>query len=133
MRLQGVLALVGLLGAGGCYHYLPSSPQEVAPGQAVRLRLEAWPAARYGHLDGRVVEVERVPMTPGDLAALPLPVVSPGGEPRYRITVALDPIPADWAGRDLLPGLRLQADVMLERRRLIDWMLAPLQAAWDRW
>ncbi|HSG08961.1 MAG TPA: hypothetical protein VLA36_11435 [Longimicrobiales bacterium] len=59
MRLQGVLALVGLLGAGGCYHYLPSSPQEVAPGQAVRLRLTADEAAKYVDLrldDPRVVE-----------------------------------------------------------------------------
>ncbi len=102
-------------------------------GQAVRLRLEAWPQARYGHLDGRVLQVARVPMTPGDLAALPLPALpSAAAEPRYRITVALDALPPDWAGRELIPGLRLQADVMLDRRRLLDWVLAPLQAAKDR-
>jgi hypothetical protein len=59
MRLQRVLALVGLLGAGGCYHYLPSSPQEVAQGQAVRLRLTADEAAKYADLrlgDPRLLE-----------------------------------------------------------------------------
>lgn len=105
----------------------------VQAGQAVRLRLEAWPQARYGHLDGRVLQVTRVPMTPGDLAALPLPALpSAAAEPRYRITVALDTLPPEWAGREMIPGLRLQADVMLDRRRLLDWILAPLQAAKDR-
>lgn len=105
----------------------------VQVGQRVRLRLEAWPHARYGHLDGQVLQVARVPMTAGDLAAQPLPALAPGAaEPRYRITVALTPLPPDWAGRDLLPGMRLQADVLLDRRRLLDWMLAPLQAAKDR-
>lgn len=104
----------------------------VEPGQAVRLRLDAWPHARYGHLDGRVLAVDRVPLTAGDLAALPLAALPPGGEPRYRITVALDALPPAWAARDLLPGLRLQADVRLDRRRLYEWMLAPLKAAGDR-
>jgi hypothetical protein len=51
--------MAGLFAAGGCYHYLPSSPQEVATGQAVRLRLTADEAARYTDLrlgDPRLLE-----------------------------------------------------------------------------
>lgn len=102
-------------------------------GQAVRLRLDAWPHARYGHLGGRVTGISRLPLTAGDWAALPLAAPPAGSEPRYRVTVSLDPLPAAWAGRDLPPGLRLQADVMLDRRSLLAWLLVPLQAAKDRW
>ena len=59
MRLRSVLALAGLFAAGGCYHYLPSSSQEVAIGQAVRLRLTADEAAKYTDLrleDPRLLE-----------------------------------------------------------------------------
>lgn len=51
--------LAGLFSAGGCYHYLPSSPQEVTPGQAVRFRLTADEAAKYTDLrlaDPRLLE-----------------------------------------------------------------------------
>ena len=59
MRFRSVLALTGMFAAGGCYHYLPSSPQEVATGQAVRLRLTADEAAKYTDLrlgDPRLLE-----------------------------------------------------------------------------
>ncbi len=66
MRLRSALVLAGLLSAGGCYHYLPSSPQEVGIGQAVRLRLTADEAAKYGDLrlsDPRLLEGKVVDRT----------------------------------------------------------------------
>jgi len=59
MRLRTVVVVAGLFAATGCYHYLPYSPQEIAPGQAVRLRLTADEAARYADLrlsDPRLLE-----------------------------------------------------------------------------
>jgi membrane fusion protein len=43
----------------------------------------------------------------------------------FRITVALDESPAPQA-MPLAAGMRLQADVLLERRRLIEWLFEPL-------
>ena len=58
------------------------------------------------------------------LAALTLPLGgAAGGEPLFRITVALDGEPV---ATPLAPGMRLQADVLLERRRLIEWLFEPL-------
>ena len=95
-------------------------------GQAVRLRLEAWPHAKFGALAGVVQQIAQVPLAGPELASLPLAGNTPGGEPLYRITVALDALPPAWAQRPLASGLRLQADVMLERRRLVEWLFEPL-------
>lgn len=130
------IALASLLPADGRLQaelWAPSAALgPLQPGLPVRLRLDAWPHERHGHLTGRVAAVSRVPLTPGDWSALPLVAPPTGGDLRYRVTVALDPLPPDWAGRDLPPGMRLQADVLLERRTLLDWILAPLRAAKDR-
>lgn len=50
MRNLRLLALAAALAAPGCYAYLPSSPQEIAPGDGVRLRLSAEEAMRYQDL-----------------------------------------------------------------------------------
>lgn len=104
--------------------YAPSSAIGfVQAGQTVRLRYEAFPYQRFGQQVGHVTQVSRAPLTGGELAALALPAVGAGGEPLFRITVALDALPA---GMQLAAGMRLQADVLLERRRLIEWLFEPL-------
>lgn len=100
----------------------------VQAGQAVRMRLEAFPYQKFGQLDGRVVQVSRTPLAPGEPATRALAAAQSGaaGEALFRITVALD---ADAVARwpqALVPGLRLQADVLLERRRLVEWLFEPL-------
>ena len=101
----------------------------IRPGQTVRLRFEAYPYAKYGHRDGRVLQVSRVPLAPAELAGLALPAQAAAGESLFRITVALAPGTAGAQGGETLPlsaGMRLQADVLLERRRLIEWLFEPL-------
>lgn len=98
----------------------------VRPGQAVRLRVEAYPHARYGVLTGRVARVDRVPLAASELGTLALATQATAGEPLFRLVVTLDPLPPDWRDRPLAAGLRLQADVLLERRRLWQWWLEPL-------
>lgn len=106
--------------------YAPSSAIGfVQPGQAVRLRFEAFPYQKFGQQPGHVLQVSRTPLAASELAALALPsnVASTGGEPMFRITVGLDGPPV---ATPLAPGMRLQADVLLERRRLIEWLFEPL-------
>lgn len=109
--------------------YAPSSAVGfVKPGQAVRLRLEAFPYQKYGALEGRVLQVSRTPLAAGELAAQPLSGAQAGrpGEAMFRITVALDDPAAGRWPQPLVAGMRLQADVLLERRRLIEWLFEPL-------
>ena len=97
----------------------------VQPGQAVRLRFEAFPYQKFGQQPARVLHVSRTPLAASELAALALPASAgpgPGTEPLFRITVALEGEPV----AALAAGMRLQADVLLERRRLIVWLFEPL-------
>jgi membrane fusion protein len=107
--------------------YAPSSAIGfVQAGQAVRLRYEAFPYQKYGQQKGRVVQVSRTPLAPSELAALAISAPAApgaGAEPMFRITVALDQAPD---GVPLTAGMRLQADVLLERRRLLEWLFEPL-------
>ncbi|MBY0237030.1 MAG: secretion protein HlyD, partial [Burkholderiaceae bacterium] len=52
----------------------------------------------------------------------------PGSEPLYRITVKLDrqTVSAYGQAQPLAAGMQLDADVMLERRRLIEWIFEPI-------
>ncbi len=50
MRPTRFLVLSAALAASGCFAYLPSSPQELAPGEGVRLRLSAEEAMKYADL-----------------------------------------------------------------------------------
>ncbi len=103
--------------------YAPSSAIGfVQPGQAVRLRYEAFPYQKFGQQPGHVVQVSRTPLAASELAAQALPAAQ-GGEPMFRITVALDAPPQ---AMPLAAGMRLQADIQLDRRRLVEWLFEPL-------
>ena len=103
--------------------YAPSSAIGfVQAGQAVRLRYEAYPYQKFGHQAGHVLQVSRSPLAPAELAALSLQAQA-SNEPLFRITVGLDE-PA--TAIPLSAGLRLQADVQLDRRRLVEWLFEPL-------
>lgn len=121
-------ALVSVVPAGARLQaqlYAPSSAVGfVRAEQAVRLRFEAFPYQKFGHQPGHVLQVSRTPLAPAELAALSLPVADTQREALFRITVALDPAPGE--ALPLVPGMRLQADVLLERRRLIEWLFEPL-------
>jgi membrane fusion protein len=50
------------------------------------------------------------------------------GEPYYRVVVALDlqSVMAYGKAEPLKPGMLLEADILGERRRLIEWVFEPL-------
>ena len=124
-------ALASLVPAGArlqAHLYAPSSAVGfVRAAQTVRLRYEAFPYQRFGHHPGHVLQVSRTPLAPSELQALSLPVAPAEGQALFRITVALDTAATPPSeALPLVPGMRLQADVLLERRRLIAWLFEPL-------
>ena len=126
-------ALASLLPAGATLQaqlFAPSSAVGfVRPAQTVLLRYQSFPYQKFGHHSGRVVEVSRSPLQPAELAGLALPGNgSASAEPMYRITVALDQQTVNAYGQPqaLAPGMQLDADVQLDRRRLIEWIFEPL-------
>lgn len=101
----------------------------VRTGQHVQLRYQAFPYQKFGHQSGEVVQVSRSPLQASELAGLSLPAsLSASGEPLYRITVALgrQSVAAYGQAQALSPGMQLEADVLLDRRRLIEWLFEPV-------
>jgi membrane fusion protein len=98
----------------------------VAAGGEVRLRYAAFPYQKFGHAPGTVVSVSAAPLAPIDAAAR----AGARGEPVYRVVVELrsQAVMAYGAPRRLLPGMEVEADVLLETRRLYEWALEPLYA-----
>ena len=101
----------------------------VRQNQVVQLRYQAFPHQKFGHQTGSVMQVSRSPLQAAELAGLPLQTGSAAGsEPLYRITVTLDrqTVAAYGQAQPLSPGMQLEADVLLDRRRLIEWLFEPV-------
>ncbi|AOK57224.1 anibiotic ABC transporter [Burkholderia stagnalis] len=100
----------------------------VRPGARVVLRYQAYPFQKFGQQFGRVAEVSRTALSPQEVANLTGQTNVP--EQLYRVVVALDRQDIDAYGKReaLRPGMALEADVLIDKRRLIEWVLEPLYA-----
>jgi membrane fusion protein len=103
----------------------------VRPGQQVLLRYEAFPHQKFGRYEGVVQSVSRSTVGPAELGGdgVTLPGLAPG-EPVYRVTVALASQTATAYGEavPLQPGMKLEADILIETRHLYEWVLDPLHS-----
>jgi membrane fusion protein len=110
--------------------YAPSRASGVLrAGMQVRLRYQAFPYQKYGQFVGTVSEVSGATLMADELRASGLPSQSMNGEPTYRVRVQLATQSVVAYGRTvaLRPGNLLEASIGLERRRLYEWMFAPLR------
>lgn len=89
-------------------------------GRSVVLRYSAYPHEKFGQQRGIIESVSRVA----------LPDTEGAEEPRYRIIVIPEheTILAYGQPEPLRPGMTVEADILLDRRRLYEWILAPLIA-----
>ena len=107
--------------------WVPSSAIAfVDVGTEVRLMYDAFPYQKFGVGHARIVKIARSPTSPEELPA-DLQAV----ESQYRLLAALDDQQMQAYGKALAlaPGMRLKADLVLEKRSLLDWLLEPLLAA----
>jgi membrane fusion protein len=95
----------------------------VRPGQEVRILYEAFPYQQFGTYGGRVNEISQTILTKSD-ASGPIELK----EPAYRVTVALDRPDIDAYGKriPLQADMLLSADIILEKRSVMRWLLDPL-------
>ena len=102
----------------------------VEPGQTVRLAYEAFPFQRFGLHGGHVTTVSRNLLRPTELVA-PIAI----NEPSYRVVVALDRQTLSAFGRDfpLGPDMTLKADIVFDRRSLLEWLFEPMLSLRGRW
>jgi membrane fusion protein len=95
----------------------------ISVGEDVLLRYEPFPYQKFGHYHGTVEAVSQTAILPGVRAADAV-----GAEPVYQVVVALESqdVVAYGAPRELRAGMAVDADVLLETRRLYEWALEPL-------
>lgn len=114
--------------------YLPDRLLESSTvGSEVLLRYQAFPHQRYGQYRGNIARIAESPM--------PTPrTIKPGNvkaadDRIYRAVITLEQqtVRSDrGAPKALRPGLRVQADIILEKRRLYEWLLQPFARLRDR-
>ncbi|SHG42195.1 HlyD family secretion protein [Massilia sp. CF038] len=92
----------------------------IRPGNAVLLRYQAYPYQKFGHARGTVTSISRSAINGDDNTSR--------NEALYRITVALQSqtVRAYGQGYFLQPGMLVDADILLEQRKLYEWALEPL-------
>lgn len=101
----------------------------VEKGAPVVLRYAAYPFQRYGLYRGTVTESTRAPLdvvqTGGTAASS---VTAANGAPVYRILVAprTNYVSVDGRPKALEAGMRVDADIALEKHRLYRWLFDPL-------
>lgn len=93
----------------------------VKPGDRVLLRYQAYPYQKFGSHQGTVIRVSRSAIAATNAKG-------EASEPVYRVLVSLEKqsVLAYGTPEALRPGMRLEADIMGERRRLHEWILEPL-------
>jgi membrane fusion protein len=97
----------------------------IGAGNRVVLRYQAYPYQKFGQQYGRVVQVSRSALSHAEAASL---VGQNVAAPLYRVLVRLDRQSIDAYGKAeaLKPGMALDADILLDRRSLWQWVFEPL-------
>ena len=88
----------------------------IAEGQQVTLRFDAFSYQKFGVQQARIVRVAGTP------------VVTENGQSFYRVLAqpAQQGMAAYGQQQPLRPGLRVSADIRIDERTLLEWLLEPL-------
>jgi membrane fusion protein len=99
----------------------------VKPGQKVSIRYQAFPYQKFGAYAGTVTSVSKSAINPAELPQQLAGIYAPA-ESLFRINIKLDRQTATTYGEaaTLQAGMQLEADVVTDSRRLIEWMFEPL-------
>lgn len=107
--------------------YVPSRAAGfIRVGNEARLMYQAFPYQKFGTARGRIREVSRTVLAPGEVAIQGITFQ----EPVFRVKVALDRDQVDAYG-DLIPiqpGMLLSANIVTDRRSLLEWLFDPIYA-----
>jgi membrane fusion protein len=96
-------------------------------GQEVRVLYDAFPYQKYGTHGGRIIGLSQTILTSADVSG---PVALK--EPAYKVVVALDEAAIKTRDKKtipLQPDMLLHADIILEQRTIMNWILDPLLSA----
>jgi HlyD family secretion protein/hemolysin D len=108
----------------------------VAVGQSVEIKVDAFPFTRYGLMRGVIKSVDRDAEAPptgqgaqgSELAADGMANLEASDRLRYDVHIAVsgNSLTVDGRRAVLLPGMSVKAEILTGRRRIVDFLLAPL-------
>jgi HlyD family secretion protein/hemolysin D len=110
----------------------------VSVGQPVEIKIDAYPFTRYGLAKGTILAIDRdaeaTPVNPASVRqgterdADDLQNVEGSERLRYTVHIAIDGNSLKVDGRPgaLLPGMSVKAEILTGKRRIVDFLLAPL-------
>jgi membrane fusion protein len=138
---QPSVPLMSILPAGSVLQAHLFTPSHaigfLKPGQRVLLRYAAFPYQKFGSYEGRIANVSQSAMSPSEMPQQlsGLTALFGPNEPIYRVIVDLASQTATAYGQPvpLQPGMQLEADVLIESRRLFEWVLEPLFSLTGKW
>lgn len=104
--------------------YVPSRAAGfIQPGQTVRISYDAFPRQKFGTFEGRIERMSNFVVLPGETPQ-PFPI----NEATYKVQVEIHDaaVQTSIGEAALRPGMLMAAEIVLEKRNLIDWLLEPL-------
>lgn len=107
----------------------------VHPGIEVTLHYQSFPYQKFGLQHGTVHSVSRSALTPGEVTLLLGGGQPPSADPLYlaRVDLSAQSVEAYGHQEPLRPGMALDADMLLDRRRVVEWIFEPLYGMGRRW
>jgi len=100
----------------------------IRPGQRVVLRYQSFPWQKFGQQYGTVREISTSALSPQEVSTITGD--SQVKESMYQVKVTLDKQTVQAYGKQssLRPGSGLEADFIVDKRRIYEWVLEPLNA-----
>lgn len=107
-----------------------SSIGNIKIGDKVKLKFEAFPYQKYGFKEGKIRLISKYSLTPDDLLSGPRHRIS---EPTYLVKVSIDSdfFKLDAEKYDLLPGMMVEADILLENYYIYELLTKPFKSIRD--
>ena len=126
-KVDQAIPLLSIIPSGSALEailHVPSSAMGfVATGKIVRLTLDEYPHQQFGTLPAEIISVAQAPIAAHELSG-PLRATNPVFLARAKLSKQT--MLAIGQERKLQSGMLVRADIILERRSLIDWLLEPL-------
>ncbi|NKJ46714.1 hemolysin D [Burkholderia sp. SG-MS1] len=98
----------------------------VREGQIVRLKFDAFPYAKFGTYPARIDSISRTTVRSAMSPAAASEPGSPDGDYMAWATLSGDTFHFERQRFDILPGMVATASIVIERRTIAEWVLAPL-------
>lgn len=95
--------------------------------QQANIRISAFPFQKFGVIRGKVTNVSYTPYKSSEMPIQTTEITDPN-KTYYKVNVAIEKqyITANGGKKALKPGLVVEADLLLEERKLYEWLFAPL-------